>query len=289
MKLVLSEILLGKSKAQNYILRICKQLKCPYVEKKALDKTTFDINVNGKIKKIFLKDEVESVMKTGRAGFLQDMLDQSDFFLKPTIDISTTSSNLNLKSEIGSFQTEVSGPGLIEPPEKSLTKDISYYRILAVKEFNQGDVSGFARAYRSYLFSCVSLVDCFLYRYYFHIKELPNPDIKKYDNILKLGSHASVEDRIDAWLITFTGCGKDQICNLKEYSKFIELKKLRNEIVHPKNPAVSYQVTDAVRYLNYANDAVGGLLTRLRVLARQNENSGFIREMVFLPEIKIYK
>ncbi len=289
MKLVLYEILLGKSKAQNYVLKLCKQLKYPYVEKKALDKASFDINVKGKIKRIFLKDEVENVMKTGRAKFLQDVFDQRDSFLKPTIDISTTSSNLNIKSETGSFQTEVSGPGLIEPPEKSLTKDISYYRILAVKEFNQGDISGFARAYRSYLFGCVSLVDCFLYRYYFHIQELPNPDIKKYDNILKLGSHAPVVDRIDAWLITFTGCGKEQICSLKEYSKFMELKKLRNEIVHPKNPAVSYQVTDVVRYLNYASDAVGGLLTRLRVLARQNENIGFIREMVFLPEIKIYK
>ncbi len=51
----------------------------------------------------------------------------------------------------------------------------------------------------------------------------------------------------------------------------------------------SYSVKEMVKFLNYAPDAIGGLLAQLRSFAETTENIGFIQQMKSEPLIQLKK
>lgn len=122
----------------------------------------------------------------------------------------------------------------------------------------------------------------------FHIKNLI-PSTKEYKNTEVLDSRKSLEDRLDAWIQTFAIHKSKEFVNSRSRSKFIELKNQRNSIVHPSQPTIPYDVKSVIKYLNFVQEGVGGLLSDLRRFSGYSENIGFIRQMKTEPEIRILK
>ncbi|EII3117714.1 hypothetical protein HJ076_11370 [Vibrio parahaemolyticus] len=288
----LHEIRVGKDKAEKYILQIWRDLNLPKIPKKHLYKEVKVSQQEAAPFTIDLKSEIEFVRKNGKAKTLQQMLDQNDRFLSSPISIAIMGDDTGMKFDLGSqyanYSESVKFPGGIESPEVSFTDDITHYRKEAYKAILANDFSGLARAYRSYLQCAVSLVDCFLHKYTFHVNELvSNPS--EYTNIATLNSQAPLEDRLDAWVTTFAAHKQKEFKSSKFRSKFIELKGNRNGIVHPTYPMYSYSVKEMVKFLNYAPDAIGGLLAQLRSFAETTENIGFIQQMKSEPLIQLRK
>jgi hypothetical protein len=236
-----------------------------------------------------LQNEVNAAMKNGRADILQLMHDQSDRYLSTPVSLGTITGNpkggFKISSSYGAHTAALDGDGYIEAPEISYSDEIALYRRSAVKSFNDRDLISFCRHYRSFLQSSVSLVECVLHRYTFHVRALV-PAMNFYDNTAILDSRVGLEARLDAWMQTFATHKLDEFKRSPSRSKFIELKEQRNQIVHPSLPTITYSVKDVVKYLNFAKEGVGGLLYELREHAGSSPNIGFISHVRTLPEIR---
>lgn len=288
----LHKIRVGKDKAEKYVLQVWRYLNLPKIQKKHLYREVKISQQQAEPVTIDLKSEIESVRKNGKAKTLQQMLDLNDRFLSSPISIvimgDETGINLDLRAKYANYSESVKFPGGIESPEVSFADDITHYREEAYKAILANDFCGLTRAYRSYLQCAVSLVDCFLHKYTFHVNALV-PNSSEYTNISTLNSQAPLEDRLDAWITTFAAHKQKEFKSSKYRSKFIELKGKRNEIVHPTYPMYSYSVKEMVKFLNYAPDAIGGLLAQLRSFAETTENIGFIQQMKSEPLIQLKK
>lgn len=280
MKLAIADYHLGREPAGSYVLELCKSLKIKIHKSDLKHK----INVNGIV--IDLASEVEFVRKNGKANILQSILDSQDRFLNSPISMGVVGSNISISSSYGQHTTTIKSAGYIEAPETSFSDELLFYRKEAVKAFNSGDLADFCRCYRAFLQSSVSLVECFIHRYNFHIKILI-PDAAEYSNTETLDSRRSIDERLEAWVTTFACHKMEDFKRSKQRSKFIELKDQRNHIVHPANPTISYDIKGAVKYLNYVREGVGGLLCELRKYSGHSEHIGFMSHIKTAPEIRI--
>jgi len=291
LKLLIPEFHVGTEKADKYICQLFKDLKIP-VPPKGDRRKIVKITVGDNVTEIDLEKEFQYIKKSGKGFTLQMMLDQNDRFLNTPLSLGITGEDCGIKikstSGYGDHVSTIEFPGIIEAPEISFSDDIEFFRREAVRTFNDDDLSGFARSYRGFLQSSISLVDCFLHRYTFHVKRLI-PSTKEYANTEALDSRRSIEERLEAWITTFAPHKMEEYIGSKQRSKFIELKSQRNSIVHPSNPSIPYGVKQAVRYLNYAQDGIGGLLSELRGYTGYSENIGFIRQVKTLPVISVRK
>jgi hypothetical protein len=267
---------LRREKAEKYIFDLCKQLNIQA----------------GPNSFVNVQHEIDFAIKHGRADVLQSIFDSSDRFLNSPMSIGMGGNVPGLKVEMasnyGNHKSSINNHGLIEAPEISFSKEITFYRKEAVIAFNNDDLSNFARCYRAFLQSSVSLVECFIHRYVCHIRALI-ASTKEYVNTETLDSRRSIEDRLDAWMQTFATHRMEEFKSSKSRSKFIELKMQRNSLVHPSQPTIPYEVRNVVKYLNFVQDGVGGLLSDLRRFSGYNENIGFIRQVKTEPEIRIIK
>lgn len=288
----LLEIRVGKEKAEKYVLQVWRELSLPKIPKRYLYREVRINQQKADSLVIDLKGEIESVRRNGKAKVLQQMLDQKDRFLSSPVSIAIIGDDTGIQCDINSmyanYSENVKSPGGIESPEVSFADDITHYRKEAFQAIISNDFSGLTRAYRSYLQCAVSLVDCFLHKYTFHVNEMvSNPTA--YTNIATLNSRAALEERLDAWVTTFAAHKQMEFKSSKYRSKFIELKNKRNGIVHPTHPMYSYSVKEMVKFLNYAPDAIGGLLGQLRCFAETTDKIGFIQQMKSEPLIQLKK
>ncbi|MDD9180678.1 MULTISPECIES: hypothetical protein [Aliivibrio] len=292
MKVELCEIRVGKDKAEKYVLQIWKELDLPKVQRKFLYNEVKISQGKDDALHIDLKKEIDSVRKNGKANILQQMLDQKDRFLSTPVSISIMGDEsgikFNLQSQYADYSKNVSFPGGIEAPEVSFANDITHYRKEAYNAILSDDFGNLTRAYRSYLQCAVSLVDCFLHKYTFHLNGLV-AEPSEYSNIATLNSQAPLEDRLEAWVTTFAAHKMTEFKSSKYRSKFIELKAKRNEMVHPTQPMYCYNVKEMVKFLNYAPEAIGGLLGQLRGFAQTTDKIGFIQQMKTEPPINLKK
>jgi len=286
------EIRVGKENAEKYVIQVWRELNLPKISKRLLYS---EVTINqAQAEPIFinLKNEIDTVRKTGKADILQKMLDQNDRFLSSPISMAImgddTGVQIELSSQYANYSTSIKIPGGIEAPDVSFADDVTHYRKEAYNAILSNDFASLTRAYRSYLQCSVSLVDCFLHRYTFHVNGL-GIETTEFSNISKLNSHAPLEDRLDAWVTTFAAHKLKEFKSSKYRSKFIELKAKRNEIVHPTNPMYSYGVKEMVKFLNYTPEAIGGLLGQLRVFAETTDKVGFIQQMKSEPLINLKK
>lgn len=291
MKLSIPEYHIGTEKAEKYILQLCKELNIPPPRKRDR-RNIIRITSGETVTEIDFEKEIEYIKRNGKALTLQNMLDANDRFLNTPLSIGVLGDDCGIKmrlnSTYGAHNSSIQFPGVIEAPELSFSDDISHFRREAVRTFNDGNLSGFSRSYRGFLQSSVSLIDCFLHRYNFHVKRMIHSS-DEYTNTAVLDSRKSIEERLEAWITTFAFHKMDEFKNSKQRSKFIELKSQRNNIVHPSNPSIPYGAKEVVKYLNYAQDGVGGLLTELRRYTGFSENIGFIRQIKTQPTIIIAK
>ncbi len=289
LKLSIPKYQVSKEKAEKYILALCKKLNIQMSNKKGL-RCSISISNGSNKTEVNFPEEIAAVRKTGKALKLQNMVDSNDKFLNTPVSLAVLGSvsglSFDLRSSYGSHTTKVGFPGCIEAPEISFSEDIDFYRKEAVRFFNGDDYQQFARAYRGCLQSCISLVDCFIHRYTFHVKEMI-PSTKEYKNTAILDSRSSIEDRLNAWITTFAAHKIDEYSASKNRHMFFELKKERNKIVHAAYPSVGYGVRDIVRHLNNVPHGVGGFLSELRGYTGFTENIGFIQQIRTLAKIRI--
>jgi hypothetical protein len=100
-----------------------------------------------------------------------------------------------------------------------------------------------------------------------------------------LGSPTGIERRIEAWITTFAANHLADYKGTGEWSQFRELRRERNRIVHPAEPAVAYQPKEMARYLNFCRRGIGGLLANLREYSGADDRVGFIQQLATAPEI----
>lgn len=289
MQLIRPNLYLGKDRAIRHVTHLANVLKIPLPKQKAFSEDFF-ITIGAKTFRINFKEETDHTCRHGRANILQSWFDAEDRFLQPAMEISVSGTlpglRLHIMSTLGSHSAQVSNDGVVESPELALTRDVCYYHKETCERYNARDFEGFSRNFRGFLHSAVSLVDCFLFRYAFHIRDMI-PDPNQYLNTLTLDSRASVMERLEAWLMTFAPGELEHFKHWKERSQFIELKNKRNEFTHPAVPAVSFDPTDVAKYLNYGATGVGQLLGRLRRAASVTDKIGFIHQISHLPTVKV--
>lgn len=288
MKLIRPDIYLGAEKATRHVIYLAKYLKISVPKPKAFNKDVFITN-SSKTFRLNFQEEIEFTKRHGRANMLQFWFDAEDRFLQPAIEMFAEGGapgiQFYLTSKLGSHSAKVSNHGVLESPELALARDISYFHRNTCQCYNSMDMEGFSRSFRGFLHSAVSLVDCFLFRYAFHIREII-PDPSQYMNTLTLDSRVSVMERLEAWVLTFAANEMNSFKDWKERSQFIELKNKRNEFTHPSVPTVTFEPKDVAKYLNYGATGVGKLLGRLRRASSVTDKIGFINEVSHLPIVK---
>lgn len=287
LKLSMYENHLGKDKAEKYVLGLCKRLKIPIYGRADLRKK-IDFPTEIKRLEIDLTHEVIFTMKNGRADVLQNIHDAQDRFLSTPISIGTSAQGLSISMEHCGHVSLIDGPGFIEAPEVSFSKEIILYRQEAMMALNAGDWATVSRYYRSFLQNSVSLVECFLHRYTFHVKYMI-PSMESYENTAILDSRVGLEARLEAWMKTFAFHRMDDFKQSSARSKFIEIKDQRNSIVHPSSPTIGYSIKTMVKFMNFAQQGIGGLLADLREYSGTSPDIGFIQQMKTLPEIRMLK
>jgi hypothetical protein len=229
---------LGKKKSEVYIIKLLKKLGIKITSRHQLTHP-FEIKAAAENILINTPHEISFSRRNGRADKLQQLCDSEDRSLNTPISIGIMSDvpglKINISANYESHQSTASFPALIEAPETSFSDEISFYRREAVSKFNSGDLVSFFSCYRAFLQSCVSLVECFIHRYTFHVKSLiPNTSMDENANMLD--SRKSIEDRLEAWVQTFAYHRLQYFKISKNRSKFVELKNQRNWIVYPAYP-----------------------------------------------------
>lgn len=287
MQLIRPNLYLGRDKAIRHVTSLAKALRIAVPQHKQFAKDIL-IPSGAKTVRINFDEEIAHTCQHGRAKILQSWFDASDRFLQPAMEMSATSSTPGLRfqltSTLGTYSAHVSNHGVLESPELALARDITYFHKETCNQYNARDIAGFSRSFRGFLHSATSLVDCFLFRYAFHIREIV-PDPSQYINTLTLDSRASVMERLEAWLMTFAPNELESFKTWPERSRFIELKDKRNEFTHPAVPTVSFEPKDVAKYLNYGATGVGKLLGRLRRASSASDKIGFIHEISHLPTV----
>lgn len=224
------------------------------------------------------------------------MVDSQDRFLQPAIPIAIGDAprglQIGISFNIGAFNQTVQTPGFIESPEASLANDILYFRQMTCTNSSMANARVCARYFRSYLLACVSLIDGFLTRHSIVIKEMVdhvNVDVNKYDNTSTLASVSGIEKRIEAWIQTFAYHEIDNYKKSTEWVHFQNIRKKRNEFVHPSTPVTTYSIKEIRKYLNYCNKGIGGLLWNFRSYMNENSNIGIIQKIKTAPEVTLRK
>ena len=83
-----------------------------------------------------------------------------------------------------------------------------------------------------------------------------------------IGRPCSVERRFELWLGEFAGEPLSAIKTGVEWDHYQELRRRRNDLMHPAHSILGFGLKDAARQLNLVRRGVGGLLNRLRGLQK---------------------
>lgn len=287
MKLVRYDRYVSKEKATKHVIHLAKSLNIEVPKHKNFGEDVILKNEHKEFRVNF-RNEVQHTIEFGKSNMLQAWFDAEDRFLQPALEMSVAESvpgiTLNLTSSIGGHSASVTNHGVLEAPELALARDICYFHKETCERYNVWDIEGFSRNFRGFLHSCVSLVDCFLFRYAFHISGII-PDPSQYTNTLALDSRSSVMERLEAWITTFATREIDTFKDWSERSQFIELKNKRNEFTHPSVPTVIFEPKDVAKYLNYGATGVGKLLGKMRRCSSTTDRIGFIHQVSHLPKV----
>jgi hypothetical protein len=232
-----------------------------------------------------LRREVYQTRLTGVPPILQGIVDNSDPLMPPPFSLGASlGGTASINITIGSFSATIDGDGIHEAPVTALADDVLYYRRQVVEFSEDHHLSEIARAYRTYLQVCISLVDAFLGHATFMIGER-HKALSATAEFKVVTSTAPFLERIDAWCRLF-GKTSHSLKASKEWSDLSKLRHERNRYVHPSEPVYSLGITEVVNILNQCRDGVGGLLEHLRAIAGLDTKLSYIQKMKTAPVIK---
>lgn len=237
--------------------------------------------------KVNLRREVYQARLTGVPPTIQPLVDASDKFMPPPLalgmigDVSGLSFELSVK--VGTFEAKISGPGIHEAPVMALAGDVLHFRQQIVEAAAAHDLQQIARSYRTYLQTCISLVDAFLGHAAFAVRQLGSPKAST-SAFKKLTETVRFEDRLDAWCELC--CQSPQVYKgSKSWSDLQVLRRERNRYVHPSEPIYTLGIDNVVKVLNLCRDGVGGTLVQFRQMGGLDPNVSYIQKVLTAPII----
>jgi hypothetical protein len=238
---------------------------------------------DGKPQTLLYRDLLSEVQKDGFSRQLYALIDRQDPFFGGTFLMATNSSAFKMQVTYGNYHRDLHGPCRFSPLENELTDDILHFRAAACSTSASNDYYDCTRNYRSFLQSCISLIDCFINRYaQLHVARggaaLPQA----------LTKPGPFEARFDAWIQTFANRPTTTIKQSAEWSQYIMLRQERNRAVHAVEPYLGIQIQDLPRHLNHVRRGIGGLLLRMRELTSQ-ASLGFIERLRAAPLVEFHK
>ena len=188
---------MGTAKAREYVEHLAGAIGIPIPKKEDYHKDV-TVNLSGNDFRLNFAECVRDTQENGIPKHLQFLVDSQDTYLAPTIEIAASTDvkgiSTNLSGMIGQFSNSVMAPGYIESPERAIADDILYFRKQCCISSTIDRAKECARYYRSYLQSCISLVDCFIFRYARFVRERI-PDFIAYSNLVVLESMAGIDKR----------------------------------------------------------------------------------------------
>ncbi len=229
-----------------------------------------------------IEEEIKELLKNGKANKLQMLYDQNDALFGSLPSIGVVSDIQGISVEISSSflgqNKKIKANGFIEKPEDSLSNDICVFKDIFYQSFLDKSYDDCFRAYRSFLFSSITLVDLYMNRFvtYARNKELPEIKTKEFEI---LDSQKNMDDRLNSWIKLFSN-EKESIKGNKEWNAFIKIKKARNDFVHPKSIGFGYEFKNIIDIFNCSVDGIGGLLYKMHKASERNGYLGFIQQLM---------
>jgi hypothetical protein len=271
--------------AREYVRQLAEKLGVlNFKTKLTLDKSV-TIPTSGKPIIVNLRTEVRQARVTGVPPAMQGLIDNSDRLMPPPISLGVSMrGSAKISSTVGSHTSSIDGDGILEPAVGALADDVLFYREQAVTDSAEHRLALIARAYRTYLQVCISLVDAFLGHATFALRE-KNPKIAASAHFITIQNPAPFEDRVDAWCRLW-GHPPETFRQTKSWSDLSKLRTQRNRYVHPAEPIYSLGIDEIVNVLNQCRDGVGGTLEYFRMIAGLDPCLSYIQKVKTAPIIK---
>ena len=144
------------------------------------------------------RKEVFQARLTGFAPNMQGLIDNSDRLMPTPISLGASMGGIvKITSTIGDHTTSLDGGGRLEPPVGALADDVLVYRRQSVEASMGHNLEEIARAYRTYLQVCISLVDAFLGYATFSLQRA-DPSKTASEDLKIVQRTAQFEMRVDA-------------------------------------------------------------------------------------------
>jgi hypothetical protein len=188
---------------------------------------------------ISILELVKEMRLTGTIESIQKDKDQADPIFGGTLSLASNSKNIGMGIKHGDYEVHVPGPGLIYPIDKLIADDILYFRRNTCEHSNEPALVTSARYFSSYVFYSVTMIEYFMNR---HMSvALLNP---VYKNAVQevIDYRGRFEDRTDKWLQLFAGHPLSHISSRVEWSHFMRLKGMRNELIHGTKPYFAFSI-----------------------------------------------
>lgn len=232
-------------------------------------------------KKMTFRKLVVEAMEKGYVRTIQKFIDERDSVFGGLEHVTSPTPGVESEYTFNGMTMTLNSPSLLLSSAYSLSEDILFYREEACYESENYDFIDCARNYRSYLSSCISLIDVFINKYILYYK-YTNLHTDQLEEIQK---SSRLEDKIAKLVNISTKEGMSAIKGGVEWKHFKSIKDLRNEMVHINAPSMAYSIIDFPDHFNYAREGVGGLLGLIRKL-QGKKTLGFIERIKTAPWVK---
>lgn len=282
--LVMHKYHLSRALARETVIRTLEEagVSCPAQGWDSLSLTWKDDEGQGQVR---LRELIEEARQKGVVRRLQRYLDGKDSIFGTNMDeIATSNWNLKLGSTYAGFSREIEGPCRCAKVELDLTMDILHYRSETCCFSDQHDFRLLSRAFRSYLSTCVSIIDAFINRHVLIAEHegFTSPEFEE----LKVTTNT--EKRVRLWFAFCCGDDPSSFFASTEWCHFQELRKKRNDILHALDPFGMYSLREIHVFLNKVRTGVGGLLWQMRK-AHKKPTLGFIERLRTAPVIDLMR
>jgi hypothetical protein len=277
----------SEKSARDYVQLLVEQFGVTNFKTKLTGDKLVAIPTSDRPMQVNLRREVFQTRKTGVPPIIQPLVDASDQLMPPPFslgmigDVPGVSFDINVR--VGTFEAKISGAGIHEAPVVALADDVLHFRRQIVEAAASHDLPQMARCYRTYLQTCISLVDAFLGHAAFAVQQLGSPKASSAA-FKRLTETVRFEDRLDAWC-ELCGQPPGAYKSSKSWSDLQILRRERNRYVHPSEPIYTLGIDDVVKVLNLCRDGVGGTLVHFRKMSGLSPNMSYIQKVLTAPII----
>ncbi len=217
---------------------------------------------------------VKEARLTGGVSAIQTWLSSNNPLFGRMLGIATNSPNLSIEATFLNHKHRLKGPARSFPVEQELVGDVLAYRRLACESSDSDSFEETTRYFRSYLFSCISLIEAFMNRYLEMAIHGKDPDAR----IKELQQESRIENRILLWLRVFSqGEGIGNVRCTEQWDAFQKLRRARNSHIHASEPFFGYSIPKLANPLNACRKGIGGLLLLLELASGQQSTFLFER------------